>query len=43
MDQRRCRGLGELTGMFAEHHGGPGTVKIAIEAERGVVLGERLR
>jgi len=30
-------GLGELTGMFAEHHSGPGTVKIAIETERGLL------
>jgi hypothetical protein len=31
-------GLGELTGMFAAHGGGPGTVKIAIETERGLLV-----
>jgi transposase len=30
-------GLGELTAMFAAHGGGPGTVKIAIETERGLL------
>jgi hypothetical protein len=28
-------GLGELAALFAAHGGGPGTVKIAIETERG--------
>src|SRR5262249_52600952 len=31
-------GLGELTAMFAAHGGGPGTVKIAIETERGLLV-----
>lgn len=31
-------GLGELAGMFAAHGGGPGTVKIAIETERGLLV-----
>ena len=31
-------GLGELTGMFAGHGAGPGTVKIAIETERGLLV-----
>jgi transposase len=31
-------GLGELTSLFAAHGGGPGTVKIAIETERGLLV-----
>lgn len=31
-------GLGELTGLFAAQGGGPGTVKIAIETERGLLV-----
>jgi WD40 repeat protein len=31
-------GLGELTGMFAAHGAGPGTVKIAIETGRGLLV-----
>jgi Transposase/Transposase IS116/IS110/IS902 family len=31
-------GLGELTGMFAAQGAGPGTVKIAIETERGLLV-----
>jgi hypothetical protein len=31
-------GLGELTGMFAAHGGGTGTVKVAIETERGLLV-----
>jgi transposase len=31
-------GLGELTAMFAAHGAGPGTVKIAIETERGLLV-----
>jgi len=42
LGRRRIRdnaaGLGELTSMFAEHGGGPGTVKIAIETERGLLV-----
>jgi hypothetical protein len=42
LGRRRIRdnaaGLGELTGLFAEHGGGPGTVKIAIETERGLLV-----
>jgi hypothetical protein len=42
LGRRRIRddaaGLGELTSMFAEHGGEPGTVKIAIETERGLLV-----
>ena len=31
-------GLGELAALFAAHGGGPGTVKIAIETERGLLV-----
>jgi transposase len=31
-------GLGELMSLFAAHGGGPGTVKIAIETERGLLV-----
>ena len=31
-------GLGELVTLFAAHGGGPGTVKIAIETERGLLV-----
>ena len=31
-------GLGELTALFAAHGAGPGTVKIAIETERGLLV-----
>jgi transposase len=31
-------GLGELVSLFAVHGGGPGTVKIAIETERGLLV-----
>jgi transposase len=31
-------GLGELVALFAAHGGGPGTVKIAIETERGLLV-----
>jgi transposase len=31
-------GLGELVSLFAAHGGGPGTVKIAIETERGLLV-----
>lgn len=42
LGRRRIRdtatGLGELTGLFAAHGGGPGTVKIAIETGRGLLV-----
>jgi transposase len=31
-------GLGELVSLFAAHGGGPGTVKVAIETERGLLV-----